>query len=86
MPVPPFMSDSPDRLALVIDTATPGGGLALHHAGLLEERRWGSGLKVGSRLIPDLDAMLNNQGRRPAQQWRLPRDRAVPGAARGRGQ
>ena len=52
----------PDRLALVIDTATPGGGLALHHNGLLEERSWGSALKAGSRLIPDLREMLANQG------------------------
>jgi tRNA threonylcarbamoyladenosine biosynthesis protein TsaB len=67
LPVPPFISETPDRLALVIDTATPGGGLALHHNGLLEERRWGSGLKAGSRLVPDLDAMLKAQGLVPAQ-------------------
>lgn len=65
-----FFPSSPDTpaepLALVIDTATPGGGLALYHGGLLEERRWGSSLKAGARLVPDLDSMLRANRLAPA--------------------
>ncbi len=56
------MMPSPDKLALVLDSSGPQGGVALYRDGLLEERAWGEGRRSGSLLLPVIHELLQAAG------------------------